>query len=266
MIPEIAEKVSYHAEQPHGDFSFFLTYILARQANNDGKIVMFTGDGPDEVMCGFTHNEAHFADGSGRGFSPRDYYGTICYMGREVRERVLSPDFNHGTRDPEDRFTEILAPWAALQPAEQIQAYECKYLMLGNNLVKGDRMGACWSTEGRAPFMDHRVSEMLMRLPREQKIQNGIGKFFLKNYAATKFPRDLIFKKKTMPTTPIGEWIKGSLYEWARSVLAANTDSRFNTAGMLAILDEHRSGKTNFTRELRTLIMTQYWLRGFFAK
>jgi asparagine synthase (glutamine-hydrolysing) len=264
MIPEIADKVSYHAEQPHGDFSFFLTYILARQANQNGKIVMFTGDGPDEVMCGFTHNEEHFADDAEHRFSARRYFDVICYMDKDVRERVLDPEFNNMTRDPAERFAEILEPWADLQPAEQIQAYECKYLMLGNNMVKGDRMGACWSTEGRAPFMDHRISEMLMRLPREQKIQNGIGKYFLKHYAAERYPHELIFKQKTMPTTPIGEWIKGPLHDWARSLLESNQDARFNTAAMLELFDDHCRGVANHTRELRTLIMIQVWLKAFF--
>jgi len=218
MIPEIADKVVYHAEQPHGDFSFFLTYILAREANKNDKIVMFTGDGPDEVMCGFTHNESYFADNAEGNFSPERYFDLICYMGKDIRKRVLNADFDMNTKDPAKRFEEILAPWAKLHPAEQIQAYECKYLMLGNNLVKGDRMGACWSTEGRAPFLDHRVSERFMKLPMSQKIQNGIGKFFLKNYATQKFPRELIFRKKTMPTTPIGEWIRGPLYDWAREL------------------------------------------------
>jgi len=264
MIPDIAEKVAYHAEQPHGDFSFFLNYILARQAHHDGKIVMFTGDGPDEVMCGFTHNEQHFADSAAKAFNPRQYFELICYMGGDVRKRVLNADFDQGTRDPATRFEEILAPWAGLRPAEQIQAYECKYLMVGNNLVKGDRMGACWSTEGRAPFLDHRISELLMHLPIEQKIDHGVGKLFLKQYAAQFFPETFIFRNKTMPTMPIGEWIKGPLYEWARSVLAANTNSRFNTKGMLELLDEHRRGVANFTRELRTLIMIQIWLKVYF--
>jgi len=266
MIPEIADKVVYHAEQPHGDFSFFLIYILARRANSNEKIVMFTGDGPDEVMCGFTHNEAHFANNAIDEFSPRRYFDLICYMDKNIRKRVLSSDFDMYTKDPANRFEEILAPWAELHPAEQIQAYECKYLMLGNNLVKGDRMGACWSTEGRAPFLDHRVSERFMKLPMNQKIQNGIGKIYLKNFATQKFPRELIFRKKTMPTTPIGEWIKGPLYDWARSILESNTDSRFNTKAMLELLEEHKKGITNYTRELRTLIMIQIWLRVYFQQ
>ena len=104
MIPDIAEKVSYHAEQPHGDFSFYLNYILASQANKNGKIVMFTGDGPDEVMCGFTHNESHFSENPERPFAARQYFDLICYMDEDIRARVLDSEFNLKTRNPADRF------------------------------------------------------------------------------------------------------------------------------------------------------------------
>ena len=63
---------------------------------------------------------------------------------------------------------------------------------------------------------------------------------------------------------PIGEWIKGPLYDWARSILAANRDPRFNTAAMLELLEEHHDGVANHTRALRTLIMIQIWLGVYF--
>lgn len=264
MIPDIAEKVSYHAEQPHGDFSFFLFQILAQQANAEGKIVMFTGDGPDEALSGFGHNERYFHKQSSMSFSLRNYFDVISYMTPEMRARLLNPEFDSSTTDPVDRFEEILEPWTDLEPIEQIQAYECTSLMPGNNLVKGDRMGACWSTEGRAPFLDHRITELFVKLPVNQKFNDGYGKYYLKEYATKTFSRDLIFKKKTMPTTPIGEWIKGPLYDWAHSLLSSNKDVRFNTCEMVKLLDEHKEGVRNNTRELRTLLMTQIWLNNFF--
>lgn len=60
FIPEIAEEVVFHADQPHGDFSFFLFYLLSREAHRQGKIVMFNGDGPDEALVGFGQNERYF--------------------------------------------------------------------------------------------------------------------------------------------------------------------------------------------------------------
>ena len=260
MIPGIADKVVHHAEQPHGDFSFFLFYLLAQRANQDKKIVMFTGDGPDETMAGFRHNEQYFNAQSRMNFSLSSYFDVICYMDETMRNRVLNPDFVRSTPDPVDRFGEILDPYRELEPVEQIIAYECTSLMPGNNLVKGDRMGAGWSTEGRAPLMDHRISELFVRLPVNQKFKGGIGKYYLKNYTATKFPRELIFKEKAMPTLPIGEWMKTTLYEWARETLSRSDSNYINTQAVLQLLDEHKSGAKNHTRPLRTLLMTQLWI------
>lgn len=264
MIPQIAADVSWHAEQPHGDFSFFLFYILAKGAHEAGKIVMFTGDGPDETMSGFLHNQKFFHDQSRMNFSLSNYFDVICYMNEQQRAHLLNPDFEKSTDNPVDVFQSLIDPWRDLEPVEQIMAYECTSLMPANNLVKGDRMGARWSTEGRAPFMDHRLTELFVRLPVNQKFHNGIGKYYLKKYAAEFFPHDFIFRNKTMPTMPIGEWIKGPLYNWARETLAANTNERFNTKNMLALLEEHKAGAANHTRQLRTLLMTQIWLQTYF--
>lgn len=149
---------------------------------------------------------------------------------------------------------------------EQVTAYELHYLMPGNNSVKSDRMGACWSIEARAPFLDHRISEMFTRLPITQKFYNETGKYFLKTAAARYFAKDFIFRPKTMPTLPIGEWIKAPLYQWARDILALPDGGRFNRDELLIMLDEHRSGLHNHTRPLRTVLMTKLWLQEFFPE
>lgn len=262
MIPTIANKVVHHAEQPHGDFSFFLFYLLAQRANQDKKIVMFTGDGPDEALAGFRHNEQYFHSQNRMNFSLSSYFNVICYMDEVARKRLLNPDFERATPDPVDRFSDILDPWRDLEPIEQIMAYECTSLMPGNNLVKGDRMGACWSTEGRAPLIDHRVSELFARLPVNQKFRDGVGKYYLKNYAASKLPHDLIFKKKSMPTLPIGEWMKTTLYDWTRDLFTRMDGTYINKQAALALLDEHKSGTHNHTRYLRTMLMTQLWIEN----
>lgn len=257
MIPELAGKITYHAEQPHGDFSFFLFYMLAERANRENKVVMFTGDGPDEAMGGQGIHHKH------DGFTLTDYLQNICYMDSDIRHKVLNTDFENSTLNIEQRFAELTAPYQNLSLGEQIVAYECTSLMAGNNLVKGERMGAKWSTESRAPMMDHRISELLVRLPEEQKFHNGIGKYYLKKYSATKLPHDLIFKKKTMPTVPIGEWIKTSLYDWAYETLSRCDGTFINKQAALALLDEHKSGTHNHTRPLRTMLMTQVWIDNF---
>jgi asparagine synthase (glutamine-hydrolysing) len=263
-IPEIANAVVRHAEQPHGDFSFFLFYLLSRRAHQQGKIVMFTGDGPDEVMLGFRHNEQYFSEMTRSNFSMRGYFDLISYTTEKDRRRIMTPGFLPYTQRSPELFMEMTRPWADLEPMEQVAAYELNFLMPGNNSVKGDRMGACWSIEGRAPFLDHRVSEMFARLPITSKFYQGVGKYFLKQAAAKYFDHDFVFRPKTMPTLPIGEWIKAPLYQWARDVLALPDGGRFDRNEVHLMLDEHRGGLHNHTKQLRTLLMTKLWLQEFF--
>ncbi len=255
MIPEIAEKVSWHTEQPHGDFSFFLFYLLSQKARSSGLTVMFTGDGPDETMGG-----QHLHNQPGAGFTLQDYAKTICYMDDEKRALLLNNDFMKNTPEPFERLSELVSPYSDLKLVEQIGAYEATSLLPGNNLVKGDRMGSAWSTENRSPTLDHRVSETFVRLPADQKFRDGFSKYYFKKYIATKLPEELIFKKKSMPTLPIGEWIKSELYGWAHDTLSRHDGTFINTKAALALLDEHKSGTHNHTSALRTLIMSQLWL------
>ncbi|MCW5221426.1 asparagine synthase (glutamine-hydrolyzing) [Verminephrobacter aporrectodeae subsp. tuberculatae] len=265
-IVDIANAVVRHAEQPHGDFSFFLFYLLSRRAHQMGKIVVFTGDGPDEVMLGFRHNEQFFSEMTRANFPMRSYFDLISYSTGKDHQRIMSPSFLPHTEGALDRFMEIIEPFGDLEPMEQVAAYELTSLMPGNNGVKGDRMGACWSIEARAPFLDHRVSELFARLPITAKFHQGVGKHFLKQAALRYYDRDFVFRPKTMPTLPIGAWIKGPLYPWARDILALPDGGRFERTELQRMLDEHRSGLHNHTKPLRTLLMTKLWLQEFFPE
>jgi len=261
IIPDLAEKVSYHTEQPHGDFSFFLFYVLSKRAHEEGKIVMFTGDGPDEMALGYRHNTEYFLK-SGE-FDIGEYSKLLIYMDDKNKKLLLNPDFAENIKAPVQKIRETVEPWKKLHPVDQIGAFECNSLLQANSLPKVERMGAAWATEVRSPFLDHRVTEMLVRLPPEQKLSDGHGKYFLKEYAATRYPRELIFKKKAMPTTPIGEWVKGGLYDWARGVISSADENLVNVDNALNMLDKHKAGEINFTRQLRTILMTTLWQKIF---
>jgi asparagine synthase (glutamine-hydrolysing) len=70
-----------------------------------------------------------------------------------------------------------------------------------------------------------------------------------------------MFRKKSMPTMPIGEWIKGPLEDWARDTLAMLDPARYNVAGAIQMFEDHKANKANHTRELRTLLMSAQWMR-----
>ena len=260
IVPENIEKVLFHCDQPHGDFSFFLIRELCKAANKKGIIVAFNGDGPDEILAGFTHNQDFLASQTRTNFPLLEYFNRICFMPERNRELLLNDSFRNVVKNPIDYFDAILSDWRDLDPIDQIAAYECTSLGPGNNLIKTDRMGAALSIEGRSPFLDHRISEIFARIPQSQKLQNSVSKFLLKEYGLRYFDRDLMFRQKSMPTLPIGEWIKGPLYEWALNSIKQLDQSRYNVKNAIKFLNKHRDGEFNYTKELRTLLMSSHWI------
>ena len=123
-------------------------------------------------------------------------------------------------------------------------------------------MGAGESVEGRSPFLDHRISERLVRLGPSDKLASGVGKKYLKEFGLRFLPKDHLFRKKSMPTLPIGEWIKGPLNSWARGRLSALPEEYYNRKECLHLLTEHQSGRANHTREIRTLLASSAWFNG----
>ena len=120
-------------------------------------------------------------------------------------------------------------------------------------------MGASLSIEGRSPFLDHRVSQFLAKLPVSAKLSGGVGKRFLKEYGLHSFDERHMYRKKSMPTLPIGEWIKSPLKSWAKDKLSTLNPDFYDVDTILECFSRHVAGEKNYTRELRTLLSVSEW-------
>jgi asparagine synthase (glutamine-hydrolysing) len=62
----------------------------------------------------------------------------------------------------------------------------------------------------------------------------------------------------------VGEWFRSSSYEWLRTTLHASdlVGQWFEPKAIAAMLEGHRSGQANFTRELRALAALALWDAG----
>lgn len=260
IVPNKIDEVIYHTDQPHGDFSFFLINLLCDQASKDGHIVAFNGDGPDEIMNGFSHNELYLNNHHSETLLHEKYFDIISFMPEGIKRRILNEDFYLKGNLGHETFQEMMEPFKKLKSNDQIAAYESIYLAQGNNLIKTDRMGAGKSIEGRSPYLDHRITELMAKMSNNQKFSKTYSKYFLKEYGLKFFEKDQMFKKKSMPTMPIGEWIKGPLKDWAIASLEGLDKSRYNVKESLSLLNEHCSGIYDHTRSLRTLLITSAWM------
>ncbi|MEK6754572.1 MAG: asparagine synthase (glutamine-hydrolyzing), partial [Bacteroidota bacterium] len=78
-------------------------------------------------------------------------------------------------------------------------------------LMRVDKVSMATSVEARVPFLDHRLVEYSMTIPKEFKIKGGEPKYILKKAVEGIIPKNIIYRKKQGFAAPVSEWLRS---EW----------------------------------------------------
>lgn len=265
-------KVLYHLDQPHGDASFMPTLRVSELAARHVKVVL-TGDGGDELFAGYEKYESYFARpgvaGLGAEAFQTGYFDSISLFSPAAKQALYRPALRERLAGV-DSFAQAARPWfdeaQHFDRINQALYLDMQLLLSGNNLVKPDRMGMAVSIEARTPFLDWRMMEFAFRSRGDTKLElpGGDKKHWYKKAAAPLIGEDLAHRKKQMFTVPIGEWFRHGSHAWLRGTLQGSglLAELFEPAQIERMLDQHRDGSANFTRELRALAALALWAKG----
>jgi asparagine synthase (glutamine-hydrolysing) len=266
--------VLHHLDQPHGDASFMPTLRVSELAAKHVKVVL-TGDGGDELFAGYDKYAQFFRRPDAltmvQGDFERAYFDSISLFSPKTKAALYRPAVRAQLADV-DSFRAAAAPWFEevhhFDRINQALYLDMQLLLSGNNLVKPDRMGMAVSIEARTPFLDWRMMEFAFRSRGATKLSaQGDKKHWFKRAAEPLIGEDLAYRQKHMFTVPIGDWFQGELHGWLRKTLNGSEviAQLFDPAVVSHMLDLHRDGSGNFTRELRALAALALWHRDAFA-
>jgi asparagine synthase (glutamine-hydrolysing) len=153
-------------------------------------------------------------------------------------------------------------------PLSLVQYLDLKTYLVGDINTKVDRASMAHSLEVREPLMDHQLVEWLAGLPPSFKLRSGEGKYLLKKALDPYLPREILYRPKMGFAVPLAAWFRGPLRQTvADAVLGpilADT-GWFNTSYLRRMLDDHQSGRSDYSAPLWTLMMFEAFMRNTMA-
>jgi len=129
-------------------------------------------------------------------------------------------------------------------------------------LHKVDRAAMSVALETRVPLLDHRLVDLAWRLPHRLRVQQGIGKWVLREVLARHVPRAMFERPKVGFAPPLGAWLRGPLAGWADGLLAPDAlagDGLLDAAEVARLWRTHQAGRHDVSRDLWPLLMFQAW-------
>lgn len=144
----------------------------------------------------------------------------------------------------------------------QQMIWDVQTYLVEDILTKVDRASMHYGLEARVPFLDHRVAEYALRVPLSLKIRDGEGKWLLRQLLYRHVPRELVDRPKMGFSVPVDQWLRGSLRDWAGSLLspaALSSNGWLDDATVRQTWQAHLSGAADRGGPLWTVLMFQAW-------
>lgn len=190
----------------------------------------------------------------------RRYYRLVQRSG--MHGQAISPEVLDHTYQPFDSFREIFNQCGQPSLINKISSYELK-ASLPALLQVEDRTSMAVSLESRLPLLDHRIVELMARVPPTIKFKNGHCKHLFRRAVYNLIPQAISQRqdKKGFPV-PLNIWLAGPAQDFVRDILHS---PRARQRGFYNqdVLDKVLEGEGRFGRAVWGLLCLELWQRAF---
>ena len=193
------------------------------------------------------------------------YFHSVSILGDSIRATLFSSAFHSELQGHRavDVFREH-ARNAPEHPLSRVQYLDMKTYLVGDILTKVDRASMAHGLEVRVPILDHKLVEWMAGLPPGLKLRGKEGKYLFKKSLESRLPKEILYRPKMGFAVPLAGWFRGPLRERVRKSLLGPTmleSGIFDGNFLRQIVDQHQSGRRNFSDPIWTLLMFEAFLR-----
>jgi asparagine synthase (glutamine-hydrolysing) len=295
---DMLDAIAWHADEPFADQAALPTWFLAEMTRRHVTVAL-SGDGGDEMFAGYDVYRSHalservrsmpspirqlaaaglrasapFGDGWQRLKLARNIEDAgLPAVERFIakQQTVFRRDFLRGAAPAlasaagVDAERKLFAPLFenAAHALGSVALWQQSVSLPDDMLHKVDRMSMAHSLEVRAPFLDHRLAELLNRTKFSTKLPGGRQKYILRKAMAAYFPEEFLLRRKQGFVVPLQRWFTGDLAGHIRANLLASNSASTRIIARPAIermLVEHGRGSRGWDGALWALLVFEHW-------
>jgi asparagine synthase (glutamine-hydrolysing) len=199
--------------------------------------------------------------------SVEGYFHSVSIMKDGMRQRLFSASFNRSLQGY--HAAEVMRTHAekcpVQDPLSRVQYLDMKTYLVGDILTKVDRASMAHALEVRVPLLDHKLVEWISGLSVSFKLHGHEGKYVFKKALEPHLSDDILYRDKMGFSVPLASWFRGPLRQRVSDALMgpvlADTGI-FNRTFLKEMLDQHQSGRRDYSAPLWTLLMFESFLRN----
>ena len=293
----IVPKVQYYMDQPHADPSCVALYYVCKIASEHVKVVL-SGEGADELFGGYRIYHEPFSlryskllprfvwkgiagvlnaipvEFPGKSYANRAsktleerFIGNANLFSDKEKRKILKN--TEGMKKPEEITKPFYEDTKGMDDVTRMQYIDINFWMIGDILLKADRMSMANSLELRVPFLDKEVWNLARTIPAKYKVtKDGQTKVAMRKAALKNMPEKVASRKKLGFPVPTREWLKQEkYYNIVKKEFESETAKKyFVTEEIVKLLDEHIKLKKDNSRKIWTIYVFLIWYKQFFEE
>ncbi|MBQ8317556.1 MAG: asparagine synthase (glutamine-hydrolyzing) [Lachnospiraceae bacterium] len=296
---QVLPSVQYHMDEPLADASCVALYFVDREAAKQVKVVL-SGEGADEFFGGYNIYHEPFSlkpfkkiprpikallkgvatiapDIKGKSFVLRGctplrerFVGNAFRFNEKEASKILKTPMGMPKKYIERITGEFYdrAKQEGYDDVTTMQYIDMNFWLIGDILLKADKMSMAHSLESRVPFLDKELFETARRIPTEFKIHGNTTKYAFRECANRYLPKEVADKKKLGFPVPIKTWLReeGCYSKVKEAFSSTAADKFFYTGELLKLLEKHKNGRKDLSKKIWTVYMFLMWYNIYFGE
>ena len=283
--------IEYYFDEPLADPSAVALYFVANIASQHVKVAL-SGEGSDEIFGGYNiyyepysvswyykipyfirrfigicvyplrhHRGFNFLYRRSRKLEDRYIGNAFMFEPVEVK-KILT--YKTGKKTYKDFTKPFYDKCKNYDDVTKMQYIDFNFWLIGDILLKADKMSMANSLEVRVPYLDRILINYAKELPTKYKIKDGQTKYAFRKVANEVLESKFADKKKLGFPVPIREWIKEEdIYNKIKDTFSRSSEF-FKVDEIIKLLDEHKEEKKDNSRKIWTIYSFLVWYDEYF--